>query len=334
MHLALFLQIPVNVPLNFINMDKEYNITCPKCHTKFEANDLYQHMEAEFQTKFDKEITKLEKRHKNEIKKIKGDAKLQSDDEYELKIKELEESRDAALRSLKEAVRKGTMGSSQTKGATQERAIASWLRSNFPLDDINEIGIGKRGADCVHKVNSKTIQNCGIIYYESKRTKGFKKGWIDKFKSDIRNLGATIGVLVTDSLPPGMERMGLLDGIYICTYLEFKGLCCVLRQNIVQLNQVISSQENKGDKMVMIYDFLVGNKFRDSMEAIVASFVQMQKDLDTERISITGHWKKRETQIQKVLDNTSFMYNHIQGITGNAIQPIDLLELPEESDEY
>jgi len=44
---------------------------------------------------------------------------------------------------------------------------------------------------------------------------------------------------------------------------------------------------------------------------------------------MTGIWKKREKQIQKVLLNTSFMYNSIKGIAGNAVQSIKMLELPD-----
>ena len=58
----------------------------------------------------------------------------------------------------------------------------------------------------------------------------------------------------------------------------------------------------------------------------------MQKDLDTEKRSITGHWKKREVQLKKVLNNTNFMYQSLRGIAGNAIQAINILELPETTD--
>jgi hypothetical protein len=55
----------------------------------------------------------------------------------------------------------------------------------------------------------------------------------------------------------------------------------------------------------------------------------MQTDLETEKRSLMGHWKKREKQIQKVLLNTNYMYNSIKGIAGNAIQTVKALELNE-----
>ena len=130
-----------------------------------------------------------------------------------------------------------------------------------------------------------------------------------------------------------MERMGMVEGIWVCNFEEFKGLCFVLRETVVQLSLVAASQENKGEKTVMLYDFLTSNEFRLQVEAIVEGFTQMQADLISEKRSIMGHWKKREKQIEKVLLNTNFMYNSIKGIAGSAIQPIKTLELPEAPDD-
>jgi len=126
-----------------------------------------------------------------------------------------------------------------------------------------------------------------------------------------------------------MERLGQKDGIWICTFEEFKGLSIVLRDAIIRLNTAIATQENKGDKMHMLYNFLTSNEFRLQIEAIVEGFSQMQIDLNKEKLSIQSLWKQREKQIQKVLLNTNHMYSSIKGIAGNAIQPIKMLELSE-----
>jgi hypothetical protein len=54
----------------------------------------------------------------------------------------------------------------------------------------------------------------------------------------------------------------------------------------------------------------------------------MEQDLTSERRSMEGIWKKREKQIQKVLQNTVHMYSSIKGIAGSAIGSIKALELP------
>ncbi|MCL2027952.1 MAG: DUF2130 domain-containing protein [Bacteroidales bacterium] len=298
---------------------KEFNKTKAEVEKiKREKDELKETLEAENAKKLNQQIAE----EKEKIRKIEQGKN-------ELHVAELKKQLEDQKRLTEEMKRKQEQGSMQLQGEVQELAIENYLTENFPLDSITEIKKGARGADCVQIVNTYTNQNCGTIYYESKRTKDFQPSWIEKFRNDMREQNANIGVLVTDVLPKGWQRMGLLEGIWVCTYQEFKGLCFVLRENIVQISNAINSQENKGEKMVMLYDFLTGNEFRLQVEAIVEGFTQMQTDLNTERRSIQGHWKKREKQIQKVLLNTNFMYSSIKGIAGSAIQPIKTLELPE-----
>ena len=248
----------------------------------------------------------------------------------ELRFKEMQKQLEDQKKLTEEMKRKQEQGSMQLQGEVQELAIEEWLAAQFPLDSIEEIKKGARGGDCIQIVNTRMAQNCGSIYYESKRTKDFQPTWIEKFKADIRAKGANIGVLVTEVMPSDMDRMGLKDGIWICNYDEFKGLCAVLRQSIIQLNSAISSQENKGDKMHMLYDFLTSNTFRMQIEAIVEGFTQMKTDLETEKRSFQRIWKQREKQIDKVTLNTIEMHASIKGIAGNAIQAVKALELPGE----
>jgi hypothetical protein len=282
-----------------------------------------------------KEITEAESQKKlNEILIAeKEKIKKSEEDKNELRFKEMQKQLEDQKKLTEEMKRKQEQGSMQLQGEVQELAIEEWLASKFPLDTIEEIKKGARGGDCIQIVHSRTEQNCGTIYYESKRTKDFQPSWIEKFKADIRDRGANIGVLVTEVMPSDMDRMGLKDGIWICNYEEFKGLCAVLRESIVQLSTAMSSQENKGDKMAMLYTFLTGNIFRMQVEAIVEGFTQMKLDLESEKRSMQRIWKQRDKQIDKVTTNTIDMYGSIRGIAGNAIQSVKALELPGSDDE-
>ncbi|PXY46171.1 DUF2130 domain-containing protein [Flavobacterium hydrophilum] len=251
----------------------------------------------------------------------------QEEEKNELKIKEYQKQSDDQKKLIEEMKRKQEQGSMQLQGEVMELAIEEWLANNFPLDSIDEVKKGANGADCLQIVNTRELQNCGSIYYESKRTKSFQPAWIEKFKNDIRTKRANIGVLVTEVMPAGMERMGMRDGIWICTYEEFKGLSAVLRQSLIQVSQAVQAQENKGDKMSMLYDFLTSNEFRLQIEGIVEGFTQMQGDLDAEKRAMQRIWKQREKQIEKVVHNTLGMYGSIRGIAGNAVQTVRALEL-------
>lgn len=288
---------------------------------KREKEELREAVEAESQKKLNQLLTE----EKDKIRKVE-------EERNELRVKELLKQLEDQKRLTEEMKRKQEQGSMQLQGEVQELAIEEFLAANFPLDTIDEIKKGARGGDCIQTVHTRTQQNCGTIYYESKRTKDFQPSWIEKFKADIRDRGSNIGVLVTEVMPSDMERMGLKDGIWICTYEEFKGLSTVLRESIIQISSALVSQENKGDKMHLLYDFLTSNTFRMQVEAIVEGFSQMKADLESEKRSMQRIWKQREKQIEKVIVNTIDMYGSIKGIAGNAVQEVKALELPDAGD--
>ena len=161
---------------------------------------------------------------------------------------------------------------------------------------------------------------------KAREQKEFQRSWIEKFKADMREKGADIGVIVTDAMPSEMQRMGLYEGVWICTFEEFKGLSAVLREQLIRIHHVLIAQENKSDKMSLLYHFLTGNEFK------IEAFSTMQSDLDSEKRAMQKIWKQREKQIEKVLDNTINMYGSIKGIAGNAVTNIKALELPYSGD--
>ena len=79
--------------------------------------------------------------------------------------------------------------------------------------------------------------------------------------------------------------------------------------------------------MHLLYDFLTGNAFKLQVEAIVEGFSGMKNSLESEKRSMQKIWKVREKQIDQVIENTIDMYGSIRGIAGNAVQPIQALEL-------
>ncbi|MEY3586654.1 MAG: hypothetical protein RLZZ243_1718 [Bacteroidota bacterium] len=297
-------------------------------------------------TKAEVERLKREKEEAQSIAQLAAETKMNEllqletekikklvEENNELKIKELQKKLDDQKTLTEEMKRKQEQGSMQLQGEVQELAIEEWLGAQFPLDTIEEIKKGARGGDCIQIVNTRTDQNCGKIYYESKRTKDFQPGWIAKFKADMREKGADIGVLVTEAMPSELQRMGMKDGVYVCTYEEFKGLSGVLRETVIQVHAALGSQVNRGDKMHMLYDFLTSTNFRMQVEAIVEGFTSLKNGLETEKRSMQRIWKEREKQIEKVIMNTIDMHASIRGIAGNAIQSVKALELPGESDD-
>ena len=244
-----------------------------------------------------------------------------------MKLKEKDTILQQQNKLIEELKQKSVQGSMQLQGEAQELAIEDYLRQTFVYDSIEEVKKGSLGADTIQVVKDNMQRECGKIVYESKRTKTFSKEWIPKLKADQRKSQADLAVLVTQVMPKDMERFGQRDGVWICNFEEFKGLTFVLREIIIRTAAAQAVQNNKGDKMELLYGFLTSQEFKLQISGIVDGFTLMKSDLDREKMAMRKIWKSREKQLEVIISNTIDMYASIKGIAGSAIPVIDRLEM-------
>lgn len=282
----------------------------------------FQEREAEFKRQKDAYALQA---HKHTLEAVE-----RAREEEHLKQAEIQKKLDDQIKLAKEMDRKGNQGSMQLQGEVQELAIEDFLKSSFPRDIIEEISKGVRGGDCVHVVRDNMGNTCGSILYESKRTKTFSKDWIAKVKEDMRSKQADIAVIVTEAMPAGLNRFGEVEGVWICSYPEFKSVSLLLRRTLLRIGEVLAAQENKGEKMQLLYDYLTGSEFRQKIDSIREAFEQMSTDLQKEKAQAISNFSKREKQISKVIENTMALYGDVRGIAGGAVQSIPALECDEE----
>ncbi len=262
-------------------------------------------------------------------KEIEEKARAKERENFELEkvklLKQIEDNKKLA----EEMKRKAEQGSMQLQGEVQELALEELLRQNYPFDKIDEVPKGARGADSIQTVINPAQQVCGTIVYESKRTKNFGGDWIDKLKQDQVLCKADIAVLVTQTFPTGMDRFGERDGVWICSFREVKSLSFVLREMLIKTNSVKQAQENKGDKMELLYSYLTSTEFVQNIERIVENYDNMLGQLNQEKKAMHKIWAQREKQIWVVQENIASLFGSIKGIAGNALGTANVLELPD-----
>lgn len=276
------------------------------------------------------ELEVKEKMLKEKIK-IKEEVQKAEQQKHYLEIKQRDELVNTLKSQMDDMKRKAEQGSMQSQGEILELEIERLLQESFPIDDIIEVKKGVNGADCMQIVKSQNGKQAGIIAFESKRTKTFSDQWISKLKGDMRLHKADEGVIVTEVMPKDMTSFGKRDGIWICKFEEVGALTHVLRHTMLRVNEIKISNEGKGEKMQVLYDYLISNEFKQQMEAIVNGYVNMRNQIDTEKRSMKRQWKEREKQLDMIIDGATDMYGSIKGIAGNAIQNISALELEPEN---
>lgn len=276
-----------------------------------------------------RQAIELELMQKMQVEKVQLEESIRKAEQERnaMIIAEKEKQLEDQKKLIAEMQRKSEQGSMQMQGEVLELALENMLREAFPFDIIEEVGKGVRGADVILTVRNDRMIDCGKIIFETKRTKNFEQGWIGKLKHDMLGQGADVAIIVTEALPKGIDSFGNIEGVWVCTFKDVKPLVLLLRDGLQKITAATSAQENKGDKMVMLYDYLTSNEFRLKIEAIVEGFTTMRQSIVRERAAMEKLWKEREKQLDKVLLNTTAFYGSVRGIAGSSVPEIKMLEL-------
>lgn len=346
------------------------NITCPKCgepieisdalkktltpelekeiifkaRKEFEKDQVAIQEELNFKTKkleeareeslkLHQEKLKLEDEKQNmalEREKYRQQILLEASDAHRLKDLEKEKMINDLKKSLEEAQIKASQGSQQTQGEVQELDLEDTLRQTFLHDLIEPVGKGVRGADITQTVRTSMGTVCGVILWESKRTKAWVDDWATKLKDDLRATKANIPVIVSTVLPKEIKSgFGLYDNVWVCEPKLFLPLAEILRKNLIDVAREKHHSNDRGTKAEMIYGYLTSDSFVQQVQNILEVHQNMYSQIQKERVAFEKIWKEREAQAQRIIGSTASIYGSIQGLAGQSLPNLPLLSLPE-----
>ncbi len=269
----------------------------------------------------------VEKRVQESLTATREQAKKEAEEGLKFKIMEADQTISSMQKQIEELKQKAEQGSQQLQGEVQELELETLLRAKFPRDTIEPVPKGEHGGDALQRVAGPNGQPCGTIIWESKRTKNWSDAWLAKLREDQRAAKAEIAVIVSQSLPKGVDTFGLIENVWITHPKTVLPVALTLRHTLIEVAAARQASEGQQTKTEMVYQYLTGPRFRHRVEAIVEAFSSMQEDLDKEKRAITKQWAKREEQIGRVMQATAGMYGDLQGIAGKTIQEIEGLEL-------
>ena len=270
--------------------------------------------------------TEMQRKKNEEMELFSKQLKDSICTDYEMKLKEKDFQFTKMREQIEEMKRKAEQGSIQMQGEVQEIALEDLLRNFFPHDLIQPVPKGVNGADSIQVVRNFSGQICGKIVYESKRTKNFDIKWIDKVKHDMRELGASVAIIVTATMPQDMDKFGLKDGVWVCTFSEVKSLSFVLRDSLLKIQTIVESQENKDDKLHHLYTYITGDEFRNRLEAVTEGFRNVREAINKERNFMEKMWAEREKQMEKAMTSSVKLFGSVRGIVGTGMGDMKVLE--------
>lgn len=279
----------------------------------------------------EKQVFELEKMRQLEEEKkiIVEEANKKATEEQQYVIAQLKKQLTDATKAKDDLARKLEQGSQQTQGEVLELELEEILRSEFPQDEIVPVPKGVKGADLIHKIIDRSGRLCGQIIWESKKTKSWSEGWIQKLKDDQRAIKADLAVIVSIVLPIDVKGFSLRDGVFVCDVKLVVNLASLLRYDLLKVSESNRALTGKDEKRDVVYAYVNSVDFKQRIQTIAESFIEMKNDIDKEKRAYQAIWAKREKQVQRVIDNTFGIYGDLKGLTGGTMQEIKLLELGE-----
>ena len=269
----------------------------------------------------------IEKRVSANVSEIQQKARQEAENLLKSKVTEKDQLILSMQRQIDELRRKSEQGSPQLQGDAMEIELHQLLSDRFEDDTVARVQKGEFGGDVVHQVFSSSGLACGTILWESKRTKTWSDAWLPKLRQDQRAAKAEIAVIVSQALPKGVTSLDLVEGVYVISPQCIIPVATLLRKALLELAIVRQSSEGQETKAGLIYQYLIGPRFRQRVQAIVEAFTCMQDDLSAEKKALQKQWAKRETQLERLVSSTVGMYGDLQGIAGRSLEEIEGLDV-------
>lgn len=286
---------------------------------KKQLEEAQRNLELELTRRLDEERVKIEQ----QIQGAEAERFRLKEAEYRKKIEDAQQANEDLKRKLEQ-------GSQQLQGEVLELELEDLLRSAFPLDVIEPVRKGARGADVIQTVMTRTGQVCGKIIWETKRAENWSNNWIPKLKEDQQAAGAELAVLVTTTMPKQTPEPFIMhEGVWVSSLSAMRPVAETLRVILHEQQKSRAIGIGKSEKMEALYDYLCSPQFAQRIRAVVEAYTGMKKDLDSERAAMERIWKKREKQIERVTMNMMGMCGEIQAISHDSLPQLQGIgELP------
>ena len=273
-----------------------------------EKDELKEFIEAESELKFNAMLVQ-------EKEKIRATES----EKNKLDVQKRDKLIDDLTKRLEDAQKRLEQGSNKLQGEVKEIELRDYLKQAFPIDAVDDVKNGVRGADVIQVVKNNIGLPIGTILYERKQTLNFSEGWISKLNDDGRTSKVDVCVLVTRAMPKDNNETHLRDGVWVCTFDDLPLLTILLRDGLTKQSAALVVQENKGDKMTMLYDYLLSNDFKNHILGILDAFKKMDKAVRKEKEDMVKRLAERESHIWQAKNSILSFWGRVDGIASDGL---------------
>jgi hypothetical protein len=218
---------------------------------------------------------------------------------------------------ITKAISKTDKPSMEIQGEVAEEVLTDLLEEAFPEDEISSIKKGQSGADVRQVIMTQSGHEAGSILFESKSTKSWSNGWIEKLRSDMQEEGSTVGLLVSKAFPAKQTDLlvQLEERIWLCKPgLHVTAFVRALRQGILMgaRREVLDEFASTSSKDTL-YEYITGD-FVEQISNIARIHSNLNEEIVKEKNAFKRKWTAREKTLDQLVDSMTGIVGSISGI--------------------
>ena len=252
------------------------------------------------------------------LKEARGDDEIKLE-KYRLEL----ERRDKKIQELEE---QRTASHGELEGEALEQATEQTLRNLHPLDLIAEVKRGRFGADIEHTVRNNSGATAGKILWECKKHKQWQDGWISTIRKNSIEYGADTMVIVTTTMPDGLETFGEVDGVFVCRYHETAVVSTLLRHAILRVSGERTRELHMQTIQERVLEYVSGPEFSMVMQGVMEAYELFEEDLRKEEQYMKTRWRKRRGYLRNVIESVTSMLGRLEQLGAGDFDVVDSLD--------
>lgn len=217
------------------------------------------------------------------------------------------------------------VGMSEATGQAAEDVLEKELRDAFQSegDIVTRARKGQKYADL-----SLTVCRGGSrkLLIECKWTQAWDSGWVAKAREDRANAGAEVVIIVTRTLPIGVEHLGQIGEVWVASPKTALILITALRQGLVAVERAQRASGMDEVRIRELKSYISGPQFRDQVEEVVTLAQNLMDSQVRERTQHERSWKEAKVSFERILSSALGIWTDLEIASGQSLQASEVVE--------
>ena len=293
---------------------------------KIELDDLKENREIELEEAKAEAARQAKRQINQELDERINERLKEETADKDLKIGKLELQLKRQNAKIEELEEQRTASHGELEGEVLELAVEDTLRNLFPRDGVNEVKRGAYGADVEHSVLSPSGAVAGKILWECKKHKRWNDGWVATIRKNAIDYGADTMVIVTSTMPDGMESFGMVDDIFVCRYHEVSVVSALLRYAVLRASGERVREQHMMTTQERVLEYVSGPEFAMVMRGVMQAYEEFEDDLRKEEQYMKTRWKARRGYLRNIIDSVTSMMGRLEHLGAGDFEVMDEID--------